>query len=275
MNNAKRLLGVLFVGLASTALFIACGDSADSCLLDTDCEAGFVCEQEICVQTCTTRAECPSGSDCLQRANGTELICVEVPGLNNNNNTNNNNTTPNNVNNNTSPLYHVLITDTTTGAGCTSTSGGQPDPGSDIAVVVLEDLEGTILGYGEAIEWFEGSEPEGNGFVDVYGNLDGSPPSFGDRCPEDFNAETVASLGCGGQVLVRFLDYTGKPLSLNESQQIRVLEYGQNCGGNADDSFRISLCTDPVSAELDGSLTSCTVVLGAGSGLVIGEVRIP
>ncbi len=273
MNNAKRLLGVLFVGLASTALFIACGDSADSCLLDTDCEAGFVCEQEICVQTCTTRAECPSGSDCLQRANGTELICVEVPGLNNNNNTNNNNTTPNNVNNNTSPLYHVLITDTTTGGGCTSTDGGEGDPGSDIAVVVLEDFEGTILGYGEALEWIEGSEPNGNGFPNIFTNLDGSPPSFGDQCPEDFNADTVASLGCGGKVLMRFLN-GGTPVILDDSTQVRVVEYGANCGGSADDSLRISLCTDPVSAAT-GVTTSCTVNLGSGSGLVVGEVSLP
>lgn len=287
---------LILAGIASSVLLTSCGDDIKKskdhsnntnnastnnastnntgalCVLDVDCEVGFVCEQELCIQTCTTRAECPSGSDCLQRASGTELICVEVPGLNNDNNTNNN-TAPNNLNNNASPLYHVLITDTTTGDGCSSTSGGEGDPGSDIAVVVLEDFEGNILGYGEALEWIEGSEPEGNGFLNIYANLDGTPPSFGDMCPEDYNPDTVASLGCGGQVLMRFLN-GGTPVILDDSTQVRVMEYGLNCGGSADDSFRILLCTDAFSAG-DGSTSSCTVNLGEGSGLVYGEVQIP
>ena len=36
MNITKRILGMLFIGLASTALFIACGDET-SCVADGDC----------------------------------------------------------------------------------------------------------------------------------------------------------------------------------------------------------------------------------------------
>lgn len=289
---------ILLTGLTSAFLISSCGDdikktgnnsytnnSSLVCLVDTDCDVSFVCEQELCVQTCATRTDCPPNLDCLQRVNGSESICVEVSvsnninsninsSINNTNNSTNNNETPLNINNMTYPPYFVLLTDTTTGEGCESSMGGEGQPGSDIVVVLVEDFEGTVLGYGEAIEWVEGSSANGNGFPNVYQNLDGTPPGFGDQCPESFDADTVASLGCGGYVLLRFLDNTGKPLSLDDSQQIRVLEYGAICGDSADDTFRISLCTDAVDAT-DGSITSCTIDLGAGSGLVVAEVRLP
>ena len=263
MNSAKRLLGVIFVGLASTALFIACGVWADSCLTDTDCQTGFVCEDELCIQECVTAADCPAFDECVPRPSGAAgSICVEGEAPANNNNTT---TDPNNTIPDEDPLYVVMIRDTTSGAaGCEIS-----DPGSDIASAGLEDLEGNVLGYFAAETFEPGNEPNGNDYPDVLSNLDGDAPSFGLTCPESFSAENVASLGCGGYVMGRF--YNGAtPVIIDSSTQITVVEYGPNCGGSADDSLEIVLCTDTASA-IDGNTSSCTQVVGTGSGLVIAD----
>ncbi|QED29647.1 hypothetical protein FRD01_20885 [Microvenator marinus] len=264
MNSAKRLLGVIFVGLASTALFIACGESADSCLTDTDCQTGFVCEDELCIQECVTAADCPAFDECVPRPSGSAgSICVEgeAPATNNNTTTDPNNTIPGE-----DPLYVVMIRDTTTGAaGCEIS-----DPGSDLASVGLETFGGDVLGY-FAAEFFEaGDEPNGNDYPDILINLDGDAPSFGLACPESFAAENVSALGCGGYVIGNFLDDAGTPVILDSSAaQVRVVEYGPNCAGSADDSLEVVLCTD-TAAALSGNIASCTDVIGSGSGDVIG-----
>jgi len=272
MKKTQRIISLLFVGLASAALFVACGDET-SCLEDSDCAATEICVAEICETSCTTTAQCAEGETCTG-GSGDRLYCV--PGTtptNNTNNTNNNNS--NNTNNNTPPaIYHVLIRDTTTGAGCTATSGGEGDPGSDIAGARVETFEGTPLGYAEALEVNFGEEPNGNGFPNAYDILDGNPPNFAGVCPESFNEDSVFALGCGGWALVRFLDTNGTPVLLDDSMQIAVTEYGTNCGGSADDTLEIMLCTDAVTAA-GGNASSCTIRLAQGSGLVIGEVSLP
>lgn len=263
MNSAKRLLGVIFVGLASTALFIACGESADSCLTDTDCQTGFVCEDELCIQECVTAADCPAFDECVPRPSGSAgSICVEgdEPPATNNNTTTNNTTGLNNP----QPYSAVMIRDITTGEGC-----NELDPGSDIASAALQTLEGATLGYFEALYDSLGSEQ--NDFTAVYSVLDGSAPGVGLACPEDFNSDTVVALGCGGYVVGRFVDSSTTPLFIDSSNQIGVQEYGPGCGtGSAADTFEIVLCTD-AQAAFEGNISSCTNVLNSGSGLVIAD----
>jgi hypothetical protein len=40
-----------------------------SCLVDTDCGASAVCEQQKCIQTCAADVDCPSGYICLEATN--------------------------------------------------------------------------------------------------------------------------------------------------------------------------------------------------------------
>lgn len=264
MNRTKRLISLLFVGLASAALFAACGDET-SCLEDGDCAVGEICVAEVCEVTCTSTADCAEGEAC-GGIDGDRTYCIADQSNNTNNNNSNNNTTEtNNTTTEPDPVYVVMIRDTTTGAaGCEIS-----DPGSDLASVGLEDLEGNVLGYFAAETFEPGEEPNGNDYPDLLSNLDGDAPSFGLTCPEDFAAENVASLGCGGYVLGRFLD-GGAPVIVDSSTQITVVEYGPNCGGSADDTLEIVLCTDTASA-LNGDIASCTEVVGTGSGLVIAD----
>ena len=69
-----------------------------------------------------------------------------------------------------------------------------------------------------------------------------------------------------------FLDDMGTPIILDSSTQVSVVEYGPNCGGSADDSLEVVLCTD-TAAALSGDITSCTDVIGSGSGDVVGVIN--
>ena len=261
MKNFNRMLGLIFVGLASTAMFVACADDGgESCLLDTDCAAEFVCESEICVQTCATVADCPSGDRCVPRpSEGTENVCETDPDFNNTTGTNNNTTS---TNNNTSPpVYVVLITDTTpAGDACTN-----ENPGSDIVYAALESDAGAVLGY--AVLEYDGTTGDTNTF-NLGANLDGTAPSFVGVCPE-FSEDTVTALGCGGEIGVRFNDSTGTPIAIEAGMQVRVFEFGSQCPtGSVDDEYEVFLCTDTNAVINNNDTTSCGTALGGGSGEV-------
>ncbi len=184
-----------------------------------------------------------------------------------NNSTNNstifvtNNGTNNSTNNDTTgpvPNYVILITDLTTGDACNGN-----DPGSDIISVSLEDAQARVLGYGALkYDGITGDTNEYN-FGD---NLNGSPP-FGDFCPE-FDPFNVTALGCGGSIGLMFLDFDGNIVAIEQGMQIRVSEYGQECGGSNDDQFEVFICTNTNDVVTNDVLTSCTQKIGGGSGEV-------
>jgi hypothetical protein len=267
MKNFNRLLGLIFVGLASTAMFVACADeTAQSCLLDTDCDPGLVCESDICVQTCATVADCPVGDRCVARpSGGAENVCEVDPDFNNS--TNNNSTNTNNTNNTTTPsVYVVLITDVSSGDSCTG-----DDPGSDIVFAALETLEGTVLGYG-SLDYDGITGGDANTFSAGL-NLDGSAPSFTGTCPE-FDETSVTALGCGGEIGVRFYDDNNTPIPIVAgTMQVRVFEFGSQCStGSTSDEFEISVCTDTDAVVNDGNTTSCGASRGGGSGEAVIEI---
>ncbi len=266
MKNFNRLLGLIFVGLASTAMFVACADDGETtCLTDTDCPTDFVCESEICVQTCATVADCPVGDLCVPRpSGGSENVCVEDPDFNNSTNNNSNNT--NNTNNTPDPVYVVLITDVSSGDSCTG-----DDPGSDIVFAALETLEGTVLGYA-SLEYDGITGGDANTFSAGL-NLDGTAPSFTGTCPE-FDETTVTALGCDGEIGVRFYDTTNTPVAIVAGEmQVRVFEFGSQCStGSTSDEFEISVCTDTNAVVNDGNTASCGASLGGGSGEAVIEI---
>lgn len=150
--------------------------------------------------------------------------------------------------------YVALITDTSFGDACLTT-----DLGSDFVGILLQIIEGTILGYGELA--YDNVNYENNDFSGAY-NLDDTSVN---KCPE-FDELSITALGCGESVGVRFLDIDDVPVALEPSYQIQVLEYGTQCGGGSDDTADVSVCSDTNAVINDYDISSCEVI-GDGSGI--------
>lgn len=269
MNSMKRILAALLVGGAGFGLFVACGTSSDECTLDGDCPDGQACEAQICVDICESDADCLEGQVCEEGVNTTSLVCKDG-GATNNGATNNGATNNGTTNNGVATVYYVAqIVDNSAGDDACSIS----DPGSDIFGVALESTAGDNLGWAE-ITWEE-LNADGNDYTDT-SILDGSAPGLdADDCPSDFAADSVVALGCGGWIAVEFKDADGNPVPLDATagQQIRVYEYGGQCGtGTVVDEYDVYICedTDGIRGGEDGS---CTInVLQGGSGEATGDV---
>ncbi len=235
-----------------------------SCTFDADCQVGFACEAQLCVPICTGDPGCPAGQVCAEGENTDALVCKPATNNGTNNGTATNNATTgatvgtnSGTNGSGDLLYLARILDTSSG----EQSCDVDDPGSDILAVALEDDTGTAIGWG-AVVWDE-IVFEGNLFT-ATDHLDGNAPDLNaDRCPDDFNSDTVTSLGCEGSIVVEFLDADSQRIALDASagQQIRVYEYGAQCvTGAATDTYDIDLCSDTAAAA-SGDEGSCTIQL--------------
>ncbi len=261
--KSNQIIGLLAGIAAACALFLACDTNEESCLTDTDCPTGDVCEGEVCTPECVDSSTCSAGQICVSRpGGGAGNICQDDPNANNVNNSNNANNSNNlnnlnNVNNSTS--YFLAEIRDTTGTECDGT-----DPGSDIIYVSLEEADGTILGFGALVD--DGTTGDNNE-NNLGANLDGNPPGSTETCP-DFNDGTVTALGCGGFVTVEFLDDLGQRVGGGSGQQIRVFEFGTQCATGTDtDEYDIYLCTDPSNTP-----GSCSINIGGGSGEIAATI---
>lgn len=178
---------------------------------------------------------------------------------------------------------YILIQDVSVGASACDPD----DPGSDIMWAIVDDTQGEYLGSAEAVLFNEGttSGPVPN----AYNNptfLNGAAPMIAaDLCPVEVNGErqrpdSTVSLGCGGQLFVRFLDGDSNPVPLREGYEISVGEYAPFCnaaGGDAvgADRYEVSVCFLPAgmdAQELDASM--CTYKLNNAQGGVMAPVAI-
>lgn len=268
MSSIKRIMAALLVGGAGFGLFVACGTEATDCTLDGDCAEGQACEAQVCVDICESDADCAEGQVCEAGVNTASMVCKA--GDTGTNNTTNNSTNNGTTNNGEEPtLYYVAaIQDTSAGEACE-----EADPGSDIFAVALETITGETLGYGSLV--WEEFGPEANEYQNT-SIFDGSAPSLeADDCPSDFNADTVVALGCGGWIAVEFWDSEGNKIALDATadQQIRVYEYGGQCGtGSVVDAYDLRICEDTAGIS-SGDDSSCVIdVLIDASGEQAGEV---
>ena len=263
MKLMKQLFGALLVTTAALALFVACSTTGDDCALDSDCSADQVCEDSVCVATCTTAADCAAGEACEPRTSGTGNVC-KSGGSNNVNNTNNINNVNNTNNANNTVSYSFFLIEDTTVDDCDIA-----DPGSDMQYVAITDLGGANLGYGVLRDQMFGTG-DNNEYIDT-GILDGNPPDFAGQCADDFNDTTVVSMGCQGQFLLQAVDGTGTPFAIEAgTHQLEIGEYGSTCQGSATDGYNVFGCTAG-----DGGLatTTCDVLLGSGEGITIVDVE--
>jgi hypothetical protein len=227
--------------------------TTDSCTTVDDCPNAddYVCTAGQCQDisggnTCTTVDDCPNADDYVCE----DGACKSI--------------TDNNTNNVANPIFVIQIEDVTTDSdACSATTNGLGDGGSDITYARLLDAQGEVLGFAEQVDC---SPAAGSEYTNC-GHIDGNAPDIGaDSCPiEDggrFRLDTIFSTGCGGYLLVQFLDKdSGQPIPISAGQQIEVGEFGPNCGGSGDDLWQVYLCTDTADARAF-STTSCTEPVG-------------
>lgn len=306
-NLAGKLLMTFTTRLAlsSSLLFFACGDVEPKpkelppnlstnntstnnqgtnnvftfCVLDVDCVAGEVCENEVCTPTCETDEDCGAGEFCETRINGPGMYCEFGEPANNV-------LTPGCVNQDSPDeycesmlgsgatcdtatdecvqpepaIFAVQIADVTTATSACDTSS----PGSDIYAVELRDDQGNTLGWGSLVA--ENVIITGNLEL-AFESLDGIAPTLdGDGCVDRLSGN-VLSLGCTGSIAVDFLDAAANPVPLETGQTVTVYEYGATCSADTTtDEFTVFTCSN-IAAVRDGDTSDCTNRIGTGTGI--------
>lgn len=290
----KKNASVLIMLLAMSIPLIAaeddgCGGNngeAEPCTTNADCPAGFICDtsDNSCAETCASDADCLADEECLASPNGGGDLCYIKE--------DNNNITPTVCNDAATDcpadgkeylcnnemkcevilppeaIYqYVVIEDVST-----ETCGGS-DPGSDIYFVRVLNDSNEVVGYGDVIVAELGDVDDGD--INNYtspGTINGTAPGFragGDECPTTFADSGIYAMGCGGTILVNFLNTDGVAVNLDSTMTIEVGEYGESCDTSPDDEpedeYVVKLCTDTTSAAM-GETTSCTSILGSASG---------
>jgi len=244
---------------------VGCSNAAALCNEQGVCEVPTTCND---ISTCALR-ECGVGTDgCTPCGPACPVGEVCVMGtcetqMNNNGTNNSNNTTNNQIDPNAP--YLLRIVDTTTGTELCDI----PDSGADLFGVALQDSTGQVLAWGKTFVTYFTSQQYDDPFV-IFGQ---DPMLEADGCPVDFSEETIFSLGCGGWVAVTFEQAPDMPYRLDPALDFTVVvhEYGEQCAAGGNDTFDVTICTEPEQVRNDG-FQSCTIQLvSAGSG----EVGIP
>jgi hypothetical protein len=253
----------------------------EGCSADYECLTGQVCDRELgaCLDTCVNDNDCFRGEECVPRPGdaSTRVCRAKEPGdacVDNSECVN-----PEGIEGvcvqgecdypvEPSELYQwLMVLDESSG----DEACNQTDPGSDIMGVRVLDENGQLLGWGDAgnnVQGFSGIEINR---YETTARLDGTSNGFDGRsCPDAGSrlselTPPPLSLGCGGWVMLRFIDATGNRVDITDGLRIEVLEYGPTCGGSNADSYSIYLCTDSVGAQ-GGDDTSCTLGVGGVQG---------
>lgn len=299
MKKFQRWMGVLLIGFAASSLFVACGDDDDaSCLVDSDCYDNESCNlaTQVCALTCTDDASICQGDEvCTPGLSETGSICVSEGGDVEPECTTETDCPGDQVCNSvgvcvddttsgecvtaddcsgddicvdemcvtpgeTNTYFFAQLVDTTQGEGCNGS-----DPGSDIFGIELTKAADNSKAYALAIN---GNITGNHSRTDFDSVLDGNPSGYDGSACLEFSESF--SLGCGGDVVVEFLDSNGARVEISDSDSILVMEYGGTCsGGTDDDSWRLNTCSADASRnDLVGDTSACNGTLqGESEGL--------
>lgn len=139
----------------------------------------------------------------------------------------------------------LLILDQSSGDACEPGDGPDPSGGSDIVGVYAESKSGQWATVGDIVIEDGGSDRASQIKTEMV-----------DAC----FAEVGAATGCGGWIAME------ARFPIEEGTVITVSEFGSSCGDLADDRYRVFLCTDVRDLILGRDTTSCTILLGEGTG---------
>lgn len=278
------------ISLAIGISILACGGGTntgggDPCTFDSECSIGQVCSQDlnVCEETCVDSNDCFAGESCLPRLNADGNTCqfdstggdTDMGG----------GVTPGACTENEECIDGVdgvcfqgmcdyptpdettyrwiMIADESSGDDACD----QTDPGSDIMGVRLLDESGQLIGWGDAGNESLGTSGSKTNKYDTTARLDGQPNGLSSQsCPESGSrlselTPPPLSLGCGGWVLINFLDTAGTAVDIENGHRIEVLEYGSTCGGSAFDKYSVYICEETASAQ-GGSESTCNLGVG-------------
>lgn len=304
MSMKRGLIGIALASFFGGTLIAACDGFDDgACITDSDCIVGEeVClaSTNQCTEICADDTECWGDDECRPRPGSASDIKVCLPPQSTGNgggeeggctehsdcdeaagefcDTATNECRP--------PINEfegydlVLIEDRTEGARCEDKTWGWETAGVKLTDVVLLDGNDQIVGFGEAVETEIGDNSWYGHPEDI---LTGNAPNFEGRCPtlfedtpyEDgskslntnFNEDTVAALGCGGKVFIRFTDGSGNYIPFDDSNKIAVYTYGKECSEDVspkpqseDDPYDISVCTHT-------DINECTLIKSGVQGI--------
>lgn len=209
------------------------GEGTEDCTEDADCDTGETCNTDtgMCESDtgCTEDADCDTGEVCND-----DGMCV-----------------PGQV-----EYFVVEITDTTDPASEACTNPSDDDPGSDLMTAELiingESSYAQYLGFATT-----GGEDNALGLPPQHLE-DGVAPSYdisANMCPENFNDQTVMSLGCGGKLWVVFASADGDvAIPTDGTADMYVYEYGEPlCGSDPSDTYQVELCDAPSRDDIEAA----------------------
>ncbi len=251
------------------------GNNNQTCTADSDCQSGETCNNGTCQAastTCTADADCQSGETCnngtCQATGGCtttddctgDQICVAGAC-----------TTP------STQYYYAQVLDVTDTSSTLCTNPDTNDPGSDIFGVELTKSDGSSYwAYSEWSDSIKATDESGNTneHADAATILDGNAPGLNaDSCPTESFSNSVVSLGCGGSVIVAFVDSSGNPVQIENNDTITVYEWGAQCQSSPaseQDQWELDLC-DATDNDVAGG-TCNPITLNSGTG--ISEVTV-
>ncbi len=301
----QKLFGILLVATACSGLIVACGETAaNDCLTSEDCapdercnlvsgECAFACDSddecELDGEICDTDAgdgggvcvleeepdnnnnepECTSDADCDEAAGetcdtdtgmcvggdtpecaddtecGASEFCTEDGTC--------------------ERLFgYARITDVSDTSDDSLCGDDLDDPGSDIFGVELRGADGESSFWADNVYDFDITHT--GTLADAESVLTGDAPGIdADNCPEAGFSDSVVALGCGGSVIVEFLDDSDQAVDILPGDDIVVYEYGSQCNNNdVQDEWTIEVCE----LTSDAATGSCDnpVELGSGEG---------
>jgi hypothetical protein len=217
---------------------------------DCDAAAGEICDLE--TNTCVVEdvPECTTSDECDVAAGEicSDGQCVPNPAP---------------------PHFFAKIADIS--SGCDPNSS---DPGSDLFGVELH--KDSFVYYAEVVGAnIQNQATNENPVPDVI--LDGHEPELAGACPAQFTG-SVVSLGCGGDVVVKFVDDVGNTIEIEDGDLISPLEWGGQCtGGASSDAWEVLICDSSVSAtDLIFDTSACNgASIGTGQGIGTVTVVLP
>ena len=293
-----------FLGLLGLVAASSCAGVGDDCQFDSDCGGANLCIEQTCHSSCTDVEDCEVPYDMCEpytreRPDGEETVrvCVTDPFESPNNSPDGGACSGADCCQSDAdcvqafdnerarcgidqrcyiPVAHgVLLSDRTEVDTAKDPEDG--GLGADIAAVfVRSSAAGEPVGYGSTLDY-----SPANGVQGPASTFAGSAPQLdasGECVAGTFEDSAVALGGQGGHLLIEFVDADGKPLQLNDSWQVVVVEWGENCGSTADsqDIYDVSFCSGGArSGDIDPS-SDCSRLLneeGPVSGFQALTVR--